>query len=80
MIAEKQPKPAEVCSVCQALSNRPIDLNHRCNETLSGRRCSGIYKSALTNLWDQCESCRATGRVGSQVCGNCAGFGWKMYG
>lgn len=80
MIAEKQPKPAEVCSVCEALSNRPTDLNHRCNAASGGRRCSGIYKSGLTKLWDQCESCAATGKVGSQVCANCAGFGWKMYG
>ena len=42
--------------------------------------CSGIYKSGLTFLWDACEGCECTGRVGTQVCTECKGFGWKMYG
>jgi len=80
MIVEKQPKPLEVCSVCDALSNQRADLNHRCNRTLHGRRCSGTYKSALSRLWNPCEACAAAGKVGSEVCRECAGFGWKMYG
>jgi hypothetical protein len=46
---------------------------------VSGRRCYGIYKSALTFLWDACESCDSTGRVGSLGCRECKGFGWKLY-
>jgi DnaJ-class molecular chaperone len=34
----------------------------------------------MTFLWDQCESCEATGKVGTQPCGACGGFGWIMYG
>ena len=51
----------------------------RCGHTFSGRRYYGIYKSAMTYLWDPCAGCEATGRTGSEVCRECAGFGWKLY-
>jgi hypothetical protein len=68
-----------VCSVCQALTNQREYLNHRCNQTVNGRRCYGTFKSGLTCLWDPCESCDSMGKVGSQVCTECKGFGWKLY-
>ena len=80
MRPKKQPKPAGACSVCQALTRRHQDLNHRCDHVVNGRRCSGTFKSAMTFLWDPCESCEAAGKVGTQICRECAGFGWKMYG
>jgi hypothetical protein len=80
MRAHKQDKPTAACNVCRALVNGLEHLNHRCNAVVNGRRCYGIYKSAMTYLWDQCESCEATGKVGPQVCSACAGFGWVMYG
>ena len=80
MRPEKKEKPLAVCSVCQALSNEHAHLNHRCSQIVNGRRCYGIYKSALTYLWDACEGCECTGRVGTQVCTECKGFGWKIYG
>lgn len=73
-------KPLAACSVCRALTNLHESLNHRCDKVVSGRRCYGTYKSAITYLWDECESCEATGKVGSQVCSACEGFGWHMYG
>ena len=80
MRPEKHPKPLGVCSVCQALTNQREDLNHRCSQVVTGRRCSGTIKSALAYLWEQCESCDATGKIGTEVCRECSGFGWKMYG
>jgi hypothetical protein len=80
MRAERKPKPLAACSVCRALSNARENLNQRCNATVHGRRCAGIYKSALAYLWDPCESCDATGRVGSRTCEACSGFGWHIYG
>jgi hypothetical protein len=77
---EKKGKPLAACSVCHALTNEHVYLNHRCSAIVSNRRCSGIYKSALSYLWDACEGCEAIGMVGSQVCTECKGFGWKMYG
>jgi DnaJ-class molecular chaperone len=80
MRPSKKPKPLAVCSVCQALSNVHENLNHRCDKTVNGRRCYGTYKSGLAYLWDACESCEATGVVGSQKCSACAGYGWRLYG
>jgi len=77
---QKKDKPLGACNVCHALTNRHESMNHRCDQVVSGRRCSGIYKSALTYLWDACEGCDCTGMVGTQTCTECNGFGWKMYG
>jgi hypothetical protein len=77
---EKKTKPLAFCNVCQALTNRHELLNHRCNATVNNRRCYGTYKSALTVLWDACEGCEATGMVGTQVCTQCQGYGWRLYG
>jgi DnaJ-class molecular chaperone len=77
---EKKPKPLGACAVCHALTNERANLNHRCAAIVGNRRCYGIYKSAIAYLWDPCEGCEATGMVGSQVCAECKGFGWTMYG
>ena len=79
MRPEKKPKPLAVCSVCQALTDRREMLNHRCEQAVSGRRCYGRFQSALTRLWDECASCEGRGKVGTQTCGECKGFGWKLY-
>lgn len=79
MRLQKKDKPTAACNVCRGLVNGLEHLNHRCSHVVNGRRCYGIYKSAITFLWDQCESCEATGQVGSQTCSACAGFGWVMY-
>ena len=34
----------------------------------------------MTDLWDQVESCEATGKVGTEACSAFGGFGWVMYG
>jgi hypothetical protein len=75
----KKPKPGGVCSVCNSPNNRREALNNRCDEIVNGRRCSGIVKSAVNALWDECESCHATGKVGSVPCRECRTFGWKLY-
>jgi hypothetical protein len=79
MDLSKKAKPSGVCSVCQALSIRHEALNHRCDKMVNSRRCSGTVKSAVNSLWDECESCRATGKVGIRACSECAGFGWRFY-
>ena len=75
----KKPKPAAVCNVCHALTDRHEHVNHRCDHVVNGKRCYGTFKSAITDLWDECESCHATGKVGPLPCRECAGFGWKLY-
>jgi hypothetical protein len=79
MRLEKKSKPHAVCSVCQALSERRENTNQRCDQMLSGRRCSGRFQSSLTRLWDECQSCQGMGRVGTQPCMECKAFGWKLY-
>ena len=79
MDLSKKAKPRGVCTVCQAPENRHEALNHRCGHVLNGRRCAGTIKSAVNALWDECESCHATGAVGTRACTECAGFGWKLY-
>ena len=80
MRPKKKPKPIAACSVCHALTDQHMNLNHRCDQVVNGRRCYGTFKSAITFLWDQCESCEGIGKVGTQTCSACAGFGWKLYG
>jgi hypothetical protein len=80
MLRSKKPKPAGVCNVCHALTKHHEHLNHRCDHVVNGRRCYGTFKSAMTDLWDECGSCQGVGMVGSEVCSECAGFGWRLYG
>ena len=80
MRRDKLRKPLAACNVCHTLTNLHEALNHRCSKVVNGRRCYGTFKSALTYLWDACESCESTGKVGTQVCSECGGFGWKLYG
>jgi len=76
----KRHHPLAACDVCHALTDRHESVNHRCGKVVTGRRCYGTYKSGITNLWDACDSCGATGKVGSQTCGECGGYGWRLYG
>jgi DnaJ-class molecular chaperone len=79
MRPQKKDKPLAVCTVCQALTDRHEYRNNRCNQIVAGRRCSGQFQSALTRLWDECQGCTGTGKVGTQVCTECKGFGWNLY-
>ena len=80
MLPEILPKPLGVCDVCHALTKVHEALNNRCDKVVNGRRCYGHYKSALGYLWDRCEACDGHGKVGTQACTNCQGFGWLLYG
>lgn len=79
MRPQKKDKPLAVCSVCQALTERRDQLNHRCDRIVSGRRCYGRFQSGLTRLWDECQGCDGTGKVGTLPCVECKGYGWKLY-
>ena len=46
MEPSRKAKPTGVCSVCNIPNSRHEALNHRCDQVVSGRRCSGIVKSA----------------------------------
>ncbi len=74
----KKPKPLGVCNVCSALTDQIEFVNQRCNRTVHGRRCAGQFKSELTHVWAECDECGAIGKVGTQACSSCAGFGWRL--
>lgn len=74
----KKPKPLAVCTVCGAYTDELAYVNSRCHKTVTGRRCSGIFRSGLGQSWAECESCEGYGKVGSVSCSVCKGFGWKL--
>jgi len=80
MLRVKKPKPLAVCNVCGAFAAELHDVNHRCVKVVYGRRCSGTYKGSLGLVWDECQPCNATGKVGSQTCVECSGWGWHLLG
>jgi DnaJ-class molecular chaperone len=75
----KKPKPAGACNVCRAPTELHETLNHRCDSVLNGRRCYGTYHSDLSLIWDECQSCNGSGKVGTRPCSACAGFGWTLF-
>ena len=76
----KKPKPLAICNVCGVFTGELRDLNHRCFRTFHGRRCSGTFKSNLGLVWEECQGCSAAGEVGSEVCVECSGWGWRLIG
>jgi hypothetical protein len=76
----RKPKPLAVCTVCRALIDPKQSVNQRCSEIVKGRRCAGIFRSDLSFVWDSCRVCEATGWLGSQVCSDCSGYGWRLFG
>jgi hypothetical protein len=80
MLRVKKPKPLAVCNVCGAFAAELRDVNHRCGKVVYGRRCAGTFKSSLGLVWDECLPCYATGKVGSQTCTECSGWGWRLLG
>jgi len=74
----KKSRPLAVCTVCGAYTDLVAYVNSRCHKTVNGRRCSGIFRSGLGQTWAECGSCNAYGKVGSESCRECSGFGWKL--
>jgi DnaJ-class molecular chaperone len=74
----KKTKPRAVCTVCGAYTIEMAFLNSRCNKVVTGRRCTGVFRSGLGQIWSECENCKGHGRLGSMSCSECKGFGWKL--
>lgn len=80
MLRVKKPKPLAVCNVCGTFTGELTEVNHRCGKVVYGRRCSGMFKSSLGLVWDECQPCNTTGKVGTQTCSECSGWGWRLLG
>jgi hypothetical protein len=76
----KKRKPVGACTICRAPTDHREMLNQRCRRIVYGRRCAGTFKSDLSTIWDECGSCEGIGKVGTQLCTECGGFGWRLYG
>jgi DnaJ-class molecular chaperone len=74
----KKSKPLAVCNICGEFADDRSFINSRCKKNTFGRRCTGIFKSGLGQIWEECKSCKGYGRVGSVGCSECKESGWKL--
>jgi len=77
---KKRAQPVGVCSICSALTNLREDIYYGCDRFVNGTRCAGTFNSATMYVWYECGSCKATGKVESDICGKCFGYGWTVHG
>jgi len=74
---EKLSPPLAVCTRCRAYTRAVQSINERCPNHVGGKRCKGVFRSALgKGDWKECSTCEATGRDGDGRCPPCEGFGW----
>ena len=75
-MAEKQ-KPVAVCTQCGENSFNATQINQRCHKRINGKRCQGVFGSAIgVNDWGKCPSCQTEGYVNGLKCNHCSGVGW----
>ena len=74
---EKMNVPVAVCTVCHTYSRNVATINCQCGNKFNGKRCKGVWGSALNESdWEECPSCEATGNESNRECEQCEGFGW----
>lgn len=62
--------PIAVCTKCGKYTSHAPSINNRCSNQINGKRCQGIFSSAISNSdWEKCPSCSGSG------CDNCQKFG-----
>jgi len=73
----KREQPVAECTRCHSVSRRMEQINERCSEQISGKRCEGGYRSMLRpDDWKECHRCSTTGLVYTERCIECNGEGW----
>ena len=74
---EKLSPPVAVCTACHFYSRNPNAINERCENKFNGKRCKGVWRSALSNGdWEECPTCKASGKEEHSRCSQFEGFGW----
>lgn len=64
-------QPVAVCTVCGKTTHSAQLINQRCGWRHGGRRCRGVYGSALRpDDWLVCDACNGDG------CHACEHVGW----
>ena len=75
-MSEKLSPPVAVCTVCHSYSRNP-NINERCGNKFNGKRCNGVWRSAISKGdWEECPTCKASGKEQQNRCTQCQGFGW----
>ena len=65
-----EPPPVAVCTKCGDITYSAERINSQCDRKPDGRRCKGVYGSALNNDdWEKCIACGGFGRMGNS--GSC---------
>jgi hypothetical protein len=76
-MTEKLNPPAAVCTKCGKTMRNLSLINEQCGERPGGKRCQGVYGSALNvGDWEECSTCKGTGRERDRQCTHCTGDGW----
>lgn len=76
MDAELTP-PHGQCTRCGTTTKNISRINSRCHRTIDKKRCSGVFRSALSvTAWEACPTRAKTGFVGRVRCDQCGGDGW----
>ncbi len=73
---EQRPLPVAICTRCGKRTTSAEFINQRCGNRVNGKRCDGIYGSALKpDDWKPCHYCGGSGHTGEK-CVACNGSGW----
>ena len=71
--------PVGVCTRCGDFTYDAARINGNCGRRPGGKRCRGVYGSALNkDDWATCASCNGAGRVSYATCPACQGSGWRF--
>jgi len=70
--------PIAVCTKCGDFAYDAAQLNDKCGKQPEGKRCKGVYGSALNkDDWEKCGRCGNTGQMFGAPCLACQGSGWR---
>ena len=76
-MSDKLLPPVAVCTRCHSYSSNPNVINKRCGNTFNGKRCKGVWQSAISEGdWKECPTCGASGKERDKKCSQCGGVGW----
>jgi len=76
---EKKLPPVAVCTVCGEFSYRVETINNQCASQHGGKRCRGVFGSAINDDdWQECPSCHGAETIDGKPCAHCAGVGWRF--
>jgi len=72
--------PIAVCTKCGDITYQAERINQQCGRQPGGKRCGGVYGSALNNDdWAKCGVCAGTGKSDTgRSCEACQGTSWRF--